>query len=631
MLIKKAVGLFHDIENATANIVLVLIALIPTLEVLVRRFFRSGLPSSDDYVQHLILWIAFIGGMITTREGKHLSLSSGFHHLKEPYKTWINTSASFVSVIVSSTLVWSALSLALIGFDPTRKIGFIPIRYVVMIMPLGFTVMTFRFITATSKKPALRAIVSLGVPIGFLIGLGPLINSLGAITAEINYPIPVNIETFLFSLNDSVYSILNIFHLPLIIIFIASAFLGTPIFIVLGGFTIIQFISSGGVLETVVDESYSMLSNPIVPSLPLFTFAGFILSASKAGERLVRLFRALFGWFPGGLVVMSILICAFFTTFTGASGVTILALGALLAIILTKNNFPRSFSLGLLTASGSIGLLFPPSLPIIMYGVVAQISIKDMFVGGLLPGLLMVATLVIIGVYIAIREKQKAKPFSLKEALSSLKESIWEILLPILILFLFLSGITTLVETGAIAVVYVLAVDMLIHREIKFKDLLTVFNKSIPIIGGVLIILALAKGLSYYIVDAEVPIYLVDWFQAHIPSKYVFLILLNIALLITGSLMDIFSALVVVAPLFIPLGAAYGIHPVHLGIIFLANLELGYLTPPVGINLFFASYRFNEPLGVIYRNVFPFLIFLLITVLIITYVPVMTTGLLGLF
>lgn len=631
MLIKKIVGILHHIENSIANVVILLLATIPIYEVLARRFLGSGISGSAQYMQHLLLWVAFIGGMITTRHGSHLSLAIGAHRLKEPYKTWLTTFASTISVTICSTLVCSALSLTLIGFDPTSKVGFLPIRYALMIMPVGFAVMTVRFITRASARTPLRLIAALGIPLGLIIGIGPLINSILAIINEVYNIVPARIETLLFSLNDSIYSILNIFHLPLVIILLASAFFGTPIFIILGGFTILQFISSGGALETVVDEAYSMISNPLLAALPLFTFAGFILSESKSSERLVRLFQSLFGWFPGGLAVMSILICAFFTTFTGASGVTILALGALLSFILTQNHYSRNFSLGLLTASGSIGLLFPPSLPIIMYAVIAQISVKDMFVGGFLPGLLMVITLAVIGIVSAIRGKQTRQPFRPKETLAPLRESIWEILLPILILFLFFRGITTLVETGAVAVIYVIVVEMLIHREIKIRDLPRIFVKSVPIIGGVLIILAVAKGLSYYIVDAEVPIHLVNWFRDHIHSKYLFLILLNITLLIAGCLMDIFSAIVVVAPLFIPIGMAYGIDPVHLGIIFLANLELGYLTPPVGINLFLASYRFNQPLPTIYRNVLPFFIFLLITVILITYVPILTTGFLGLF
>jgi C4-dicarboxylate transporter DctM subunit len=310
--------------------------------------------------------------------------------------------------------------------------------------------------------------------------------------------------------------------------------------------------------------------------------------------------------------------------------VTILALGALLAYVLVESGrFSERFSTGLLTASGSIGLLFPPSLPIILYGVVAQINIKHMFVGGLVPGLLMVLTLSGIGVAFAVRNKVASVSFEPSEAWLAFKESLWEILLPVIILLGFFLGVTSLVETGAVAVVYALVVELFIHKDIRLRDLPGVLMKCVPIIGGVLVILAMARGLSFKIVDAEVPMQLTAWTRDNIHSKYLFLFLLNIALLITGCLMDIFSAITVVVPLIIPLGELFGIHPVHLGVIFLANLELGYLTPPVGLNLFLASYRFEQPLVKIYRNVVPYFLALLATVLLITYVPWISTGLLS--
>lgn len=326
---------------------------------------------------------------------------------------------------------------------------------------------------------------------------------------------------------------------------------------------------------------------------------------------------------------MAVLVSTFFTTFTGASGVTILALGALLFYVLVKSGkYKENFSRGLLTSAGSIGILFPPSLPIIIYGVSAQINIKHMFLGGIMPGILMVVTLSVIGVFAAKRAGVKPVPFKAREALSSLKESVWEILLPVIILASYFGGLTTLVETGAIAVVYAFIIEVIVKKDLTLKDMPGLFRKCIPIVGGVLVILAAAKGLSYYLIDAQVPVRLTDWVQANINSKYVFLILLNLALLVTGMLMDIFSAILVVVPLIIPLGNLFGIHPVHLGAIFLANLELGYLTPPVGLNLFLASYRFEKPLTQVSRNVLPFFVAMLIVVLLITYVPFLSTGLL---
>jgi tripartite ATP-independent transporter DctM subunit len=332
---------------------------------------------------------------------------------------------------------------------------------------------------------------------------------------------------------------------------------------------------------------------------------------------------------PGGLAVMAILVSGFFTTFTGASGVTILALGALLSYVLIKGKYEKRFSVGLLTASGSIGLLFPPSLPIIIYGVTAQISIKDMFIGGIVPGFIMISALAFFSIKYAKKMKVEREPFSIKESLLAIKDAAWEILLPVIILLFFFGGITTLVESAAIAVLYSIIVEVFINRDMKLRELSNVMLKALPIIGGVLMILALAKGLSYFIVDAEIPMKLTAWVKANIASKYVFLLLLNIALLITGMFMDIFSAIMVVVPLIIPLGNIFGINPVHLGIIFLANMELGYLTPPVGLNLFLSSYRFEEPMTKVYKDVIPFFIIMLITVLLITYVPFLTTFLLG--
>ena len=416
---------------------------------------------------------------------------------------------------------------------------------------------------------------------------------------------------------------------PIILIVIIGAITGVPIFIVLGGIGYMLFAHSAQPLEVIANEAYSLLTSHSLPAIPLFTFTGFMLSESKAGERIVRLFKAFFGWFPGGQAIMAILVCTFFTTFTGASGVTILAVGGLLSYVLIKGQYSKKFSTGLLTAVGSIGLLFPPSLPVIIYGVTAQVSIKDMFVGGVAPGIIMVLAMVLFGVFFAKKNNVPRDRFALQEALAAIKDSFWEILLPVIIVWGYFGGITTLVESGAVAVIYVIVVEVFIHRDIRFRNLPRVLLKCMPVIGGVLAILALAKGLSYYIVDAEIPMQLTAWVEATIHSKYIFLLLLNIALLITGCFMDIFSAIMVVVPLIIPLGNLFGIHPVHLGIIFLANMELGYLTPPVGLNLYLASYTFNEPIRKIYRDVFPFLMIQLVAVLLITYVPLFSTGLLG--
>jgi tripartite ATP-independent transporter DctM subunit len=458
--------------------------------------------------------------------------------------------------------------------------------------------------------------------LGTVLALEPLSQILSALFD--------NVPGFIESLVSFSHSLNAFIAVPIIILLIVSAVFGAPIFVVLGGIAFMLFARLAEPLEVIPNEAYSMLISHSIPAIPLFTVAGFILSESKAGERLVRFFKAFFAWFPGGLAIMAILVCAFFTTFTGASGVTILALGGLLSYALIKGRYEKKFSTGLLTASGSVGLLFPPSLPIIIYGVIAGISIKDMFLGGIIPGIVMVLALVVFCIIYASWKKPEHEPFKIKEALASIGGAIWEILLPVVIVLGYFGGLTTLVESAAVAVIYSFIVEVFIHKDLKLRDLRRVISKSIPIIGGVLIILSLAKGLSYFIIDAEVPMKLTEWVQANIGSKLVFLLLLNIALLITGCLMDIFSAIMVVVPLIIPLGALFGIHPVHLGIIFLANMELGYMTPPVGLNLFLASYRFNEPMVKLYRDVLPFFFIQLVSVLLITYIPVLTTGLLDL-
>ncbi|MFW5712682.1 MAG: TRAP transporter large permease, partial [Spirochaetota bacterium] len=465
-------------------------------------------------------------------------------------------------------------------------------------------------------------------------GLGFITGSVLAFSSVYNllfffFPgLPLYFDTLL----NQWYLFITPVSLLLIIVLVVSAGLGNQLFVVLGGVAYLLFARTGGALESVPNEAYTMLISETIPVIPLFTLAGFILSESKAGERLVRLFHGLFAWIPGGQIIAAVLVSTFFTTFTGASGVTILALGGILYVVLYKDGpFTEKFTTGFLTASGSVGFLFPPSLTIILYAVVARISVVDMFVGGFIPGIIVMVTMMLIGIVVAYRNKVPTSPFNWKEVKQGLREGIWELILPVLIILFYFAGITTLLETASLAVIYIALIETLIHRDIRFRDLPGVALKAIPIIGGVLIILAMSRGLSYYIIDAQVPNVLTDWIQNNIQSKLLFLILLNLVLIITGCFMDIFSAIMVVAPLVIPVGEIFGVHPVHLGLIFLANLELGFMTPPVGLNLFLSSYRFENPLNQIYTNVIPFFVLQLIALLVITYVPWFTTALLGLF
>lgn len=598
--------------------VLFVLALIPTAEAVLRGVFRTGLTGSDAYIKHLVLFAAFVGGMITSAKNRHLAISVGAQALPAALRRIINGANGFFSTAVVTAFVWSSLSFVFIGLDADRMIGIIPVRVFAIVMPIGFAVMAVRALTVLPNEGGSRLVAALGFPVGTLLVYPSLVNLVSLVV-----PVPPDTLYALLGLWDTAVSALSV---PLIVLLVAAGVFGTPIFVVLGGAGMLLFARTGGVPEIIPNEAYALLTGTSMPAIPLFTFAGFILSESKAGERLVRLFRSLLGWVPGGIAVAAILVSAFFTTFTGASGVTILALGGLLSYVLMKSGrYTENFTTGLLTSVGSIGLLFPPSLPIILYGVSAQISILDMFKGGILPGAILVLAMTAFAVTVAVRSKVPTIRFDPREAFLSVKDSILELLLPVVIVVGYFAGLLSIVETGAVAVMYALLVEVGIHRELKLRDLPRVAGESLPIIGGVLIILALARGLSYYIVDMEVPMLLSAWVETHIHSRFVFLLLLNLALLVTGCFMDIFSAILIVVPLIVPLGALFGIHPVHLGVIFLMNMELGFLTPPVGLNLFLSSFRFEKPLVKVYSSVVPFLLIQLAVLLLITYAPWFST------
>ncbi|HVP17540.1 MAG TPA: TRAP transporter large permease subunit, partial [Spirochaetia bacterium] len=398
-------------EDLLSVVLISLMTILSLLPVLTRLLSVPDIRGSTDYIRHLVLWIAFAGGAITSREGRHLALSFAYDALGGETKIWVKALTSFVDVFFLTILVLSSLSFSLLGFDSTSLVGAIPTWILSLIMPLGFLVMLMRCIRSASGRVALRWVAALGILPGIAFGLGPLSSILSSAGA---------FGQAMAAAQIALSPVLNAFFLPLVVLLVASTVLGSPIFILLGGLAVLFFFHSGGQLETVPNEGYVMLAGPLIPAIPLFTLAGFIISESKAGERLVRLFRSVLGWLPGGATIMSVLICAFLTTFTGASGVTILAAGGLLFYILTQDGYSTRFSTGLLTASGSIGLLFPPSLPVILYGVIAQVSIKELYAGGILPGLFMVVTLAVMGVIESTRHKAPRTPFQLRVALPAL-------------------------------------------------------------------------------------------------------------------------------------------------------------------------------------------------------------------
>ena len=415
------------------------------------------------------------------------------------------------------------------------------------------------------------------------------------------------------------------------VLLIFAALAGAPLFAVIAASAMLGFAREDVDLSVVAIEIYRLAEMPVLLAIPLFTFAGYLLGESQAPGRLVRLTHALLGWLSGGLAIVSLAACALFTAFTGASGVTIVALGALLYPALKEAHYPERFSLGLITTSGSLGLLFAPALPLILYGVVAQqmnldppVKIDDLFAAGLLPGLLMVVLLSLYSIWKVRGDVRTSSGFSFAEAGRALRESAWEIPLPLVVLGGIYSGYFALSEAAAVTALYVLIVEVGIRREIPLKKLPAVMRESMVLVGAILIILGVSLASTNYLIDAEVPTQLFELIRERIQSKLTFLILLNIFLLVLGMMLDIFSALVIVVPIILPIAIGYGIHPVHLGIIFLANMQIGYITPPVGMNLFISSYRFDRSVLDVYRATVPFFLILLFAVLVITYWPALS-------
>lgn len=407
----------------------------------------------------------------------------------------------------------------------------------------------------------------------------------------------------------------------IILVFCLLMLLGVPLFVVISGLAICLLYLNQIDSSAVIIEMYRMATTPILVAIPLFTFAGYLLSESGAPRRLVRLSHALLGWLPGGVSMIALLTCAIFTALTGATGLTIIAMGGILLPAMTKVKYPESFSLGLLTTSGTLGLLFPPSLPLIIYAIVAKVRIDHLFVAGILPGILLIALLAPYCFLRAITAEVPRSRFSIPEVAGAVKDCMWELPLPFVVLGGIYGGYFVVSDAAAITAIYVLLVEVLIYRDIRWGELSGIMKKSMVLVGTILIILGAALGLTNYLIDEEIPMKILDLIRAHIASPFLFLIVLNFFLLAVGCIMGMFPALTVVIPLITPIAQAYGIHPLHLGIIFLTNLEIGASIPPLGINLFISSIRFEKPVLSLYIASLPFIIILLVGLAIITYVP----------
>ena len=568
----------------------------PAIEVISRLFGTTGIVASPVLVQHLTLYIGFSGAIIASRRNKLLSLSNSLLFNNEDQIDWSNIIAKITTIVIVTVLSLGAWNLVMIEMEfPVDIAPFLPRWVALLIMPVGFATISLHMIHNSYSKLKNRIVLLLIITLTIILFQWEFLR-------DINFLPYLLIGAILFSL-----------------------FKGAPIFIGLGGLALLFFWRDWTPISAISAETYRIVVSPTLSTIPLFTLAGYILAESKASERLVVLFRALFGWIPGGTPIVLVLLCGFFTALTGGSGVTILALGGLLMPVLIKEGYSKGFSLGLITVAGSLGLLFPPSLPLIIYGVTAGISIKSVFLAGIVPGLIRVGMIGGWAVWQGKVQSVTRHNFNIGKIISALKDARWEAIIPVLVIFGIFGGYTTLVETAALISIYVFVVEFFIYKDLKYNDLQKIILDCSTLIGGVLIILGVAMGLTSYLVDAQIPMHLLEWVKSTISSKFIFLLMLNIFLLAVGCLMDIFSAIIIVVPLITPLGAYFGIDPIHLAIIFIANLELGFLTPPVGMNLFLSSYRFEEPMSNIYKSTLPFFLVMLLSVIVITYIPILST------
>jgi len=603
------------VENILLITALFVLMLIPLSETIF-RIFGIGISGAQPIVQHITLAIAMMGGAVAARESRLLSLSSFTVFLKPSVRIWTRWFAG-----TFSTFITVILAIAAFDFLKNEKLGgeilaySIPKWWVQTLMPICFVLIGIRI----WWKSVDRKLFSVGRESSCWWnkwGKEIALRLLGL----------VGLFVLLFIFYKTPFDTTKCFW-PFLAFIITATLLGAPLFVTLSGVAIMFFWTEGATVEALPVDQYGLVTNPTLPTLPLFTLAGYFLAEGGASKRLIAVFSSLVGHIRGGTVIMTFLVCAFFTTFTGASGVTILALGGLLLPVLISTGYKEKSSLGIITGAGSLGLLFPPSLPLILYAIIAgNVSIQQMFLGGLLPGILMLALMGGTAILLGPKKASNLEPFSFKKAFRALWLAKWELAIPIVAVGALFSGYFTPVESASLTAVYAFFVETFIYRDLKFTENLShTMCECGLLIGGVLLILGLALGLTNYLVFAEVPTMAVEWVTNHISSPLLFLLFLNVFLLIIGCLMDIYSAIVVVVPLIIPLGEAFGINPVHLGIVFLINLELGFLTPPVGMNLFLSSYRFGKPMATIMKAVIPMLLASAASVLLTTYIPWLTT------
>lgn len=584
-------------ENGLLITLLAGMLLIPVLQILRRWGLPVGIQASEAFLSHFNLLVGVFGGLIAARENRLLSLSTLPNLLPKAWQR--HTAVAYANAVASAVagiLCAASVQLVLAEKQSARELAYgIPLWMAQAALPLGFGCLALRLLWHAGASWFWRVVALVLAASIVGIGLKPPI-------APASLVVPALIGLFI------------------------AALAGTPIFAILGGAAVILFWGREDPLASIPLDHYEQVVNPLLPMVPLFTLTGYYLAESGASKRLVRVFMAVFGSFRGGPAIVTALVCAFFTTFTGGSGVTILALGGLLYPVLTAARYSDRTALGLLTGAGSLGILLPPCLPLILYAIIADIPIPQMFLGGIVPGLLLVALTAAWGIRAGPKLTAAERTLHWPEIRSAIWEAKWELLLPVVAfsgLFFCLPA-----EAAALTALYALLIETVVHRDLKItRDVPRVMTECGLLVGGVLLILGVAMGFTNFLITAQVPDKGVEWVRGSIQNPLVFLLALNVFLLVVGCLMDIFSAIIVVVPLIVPIGLAFGIDPVHLGIIFLANLELGYLTPPVGMNLFLSSYRFGKPMPEVTRATLPMLGVLGIGVLLITYVPILTTWL----
>jgi len=592
--------MLHRLEEGVLVGAFLLSMAIPLLDALGRPLGGLGVPGSSEYRAQLTLWLALLGGLLAARERHHLTLSTAEAIGKAKVRDAARVFSSAVAAAVCAVLAYSAYGVVLADRQQGKLLAIgVPVWVSECVMPLALGLLAVRIAWGASERWRGRAIAFAAIPAAFALGLAH-----GAAAG---------------------------IALPLVAVIVLAALVGAPVFVAMGGIALALFFKDGVPVSAVTADIYRLMVSPTLPAVPLLTACGYVLAESNASQRLVRFFRALFGWLPGGVAVLVAAVCALFTTFTGGSGVTIMALGGLLLPILLKDGYPEGFSLGLVTASGSLGLLLPPSLPVILYAVVANVPADSLYLAGFLPGLLLILIVAAYGMSVGRRSESAQQAFSWREAFVAGWAARWELSVPVIVVGLFSTGLTTMVEAAAVAFGYAMLVECFVTRDIHpLRQLPGVLVRASVLCGSVLILLSSALGLTSWLVDAQIPDLLLTTVRAHIHSQHVFLLVLNVVLLVLGSVLEIYSAIVILAPLVAPIGAAFGVDPIHLGVVFLANLELGFLFPPAGLNLFLSSSRFGKPLPQLYRHVVPFLLILGAGTLAITYLPQMTVGVLKL-